>query len=202
MSQDKFYNHALSMMKSTWLPDQSLIDTIRAGYETIGHLPSRDEILLYLYYHRYESCRQYLQGYKKPDRLFWRIMVYGIKRMGIVFDARDVADFMRLAKFLGRFPTVYQFDLYVALIETISEISKPHTRLPKYQVFDEKKNNSATCSVCMNDLKTGENFCQLKCGHVFHPEPATLDGGSVCSGLIEWVKKKPTCPNCRAKIIV
>lgn len=51
------------------------------------------------------------------------------------------------------------------------------------------KEEVITCSVCLEDLKSGMEFNKLPCSHIFH--------GS-CTG--PWFERNRSCPNCRNKV--
>ena len=46
------------------------------------------------------------------------------------------------------------------------------------------------CPICMCDLKEGDKFCCLPCGHHYHEE---------C--INTWFDRKNTCPNCRFPLL-
>ena len=48
---------------------------------------------------------------------------------------------------------------------------------------------STACSVCLDDFNEGETLRRFSCKHVFHAH---------C--VDEWLKRRPTCPNCRMDI--
>ena len=48
-----------------------------------------------------------------------------------------------------------------------------------------------TCSICIDDLATGDTVCILPCDHVFHKD---------C--VHPWLSSKPSCPNCRFELAV
>lgn len=45
------------------------------------------------------------------------------------------------------------------------------------------------CPICLNDFDDNEEVCFLDCTHMFHQN---------C--IVEWVRKKNTCPLCRCKL--
>lgn len=49
----------------------------------------------------------------------------------------------------------------------------------------------ARCSVCMTQIKAGDSF--VRCPH--------CDAPAHYAHLIEWIKVKPQCPNCRKKLV-
>jgi hypothetical protein len=75
-----------------------------------------------------------------------------------------------------------------------------------------------TCTVCMEELGPGDVVTQLPgCGHWFHlgkspPKPeeaaaaavaaaaAASPGGDACPGVLTWLAKKCTCPNCKNEL--
>jgi len=46
------------------------------------------------------------------------------------------------------------------------------------------------CSICLDDVETGQYIKKLECSHVFH-----------FNCIDEWLKIKKTCPNCNYSII-
>ena len=48
---------------------------------------------------------------------------------------------------------------------------------------------SKECSVCLSDIKNGDNVCTIECAHTFH-----------YSCIVEWGKYKQECPLCRNPI--
>jgi hypothetical protein len=58
------------------------------------------------------------------------------------------------------------------------------------QTIRKKVPIKSECSVCSDDLEENEFGIVPECKHVFHEE---------C--LLEWIKRKNTCPICRQSII-
>ncbi|KAI9757233.1 MAG: kinetochore-associated Ndc80 complex subunit spc24 [Chaenotheca gracillima] len=65
--------------------------------------------------------------------------------------------------------------------------SLPKKQVDKSMLGDDGK---AECSVCMDDVKLGEEVISLPCGHWFH---------ELCSTM--WLKEHDTCPICRTGIM-
>ena len=53
----------------------------------------------------------------------------------------------------------------------------------------DKIKEPTECSVCLSNMKKGDRYYTIDCGHKFHVE---------C--LEEWVKRNPICPTCRKDI--
>ena len=49
-----------------------------------------------------------------------------------------------------------------------------------------KKVDGSKCSICVEQLKVGDEIVRLKCKHHFH---------KAC--IVPWFKNNNTCPNCR-----
>ena len=65
--------------------------------------------------------------------------------------------------------------------------------------------SSSTCTVCMADFKVGDVVTQLPgCGHWFHlgseEEHDSAEDEECCPGLLRWLGKNHTCPNCKATL--
>lgn len=52
-----------------------------------------------------------------------------------------------------------------------------------------KKKLKQACSICLNDLKKGDQAVKLDCSHSFH---------SKC--IIPWFSNQDKCPNCRKTV--
>ena len=63
----------------------------------------------------------------------------------------------------------------------------PSTQTLKYATSDLTER----CSVCMSIIKSGESF--VRCPY--------CDVPSHYSHIVEWIKVKPQCPNCRKKLV-
>jgi hypothetical protein len=61
-------------------------------------------------------------------------------------------------------------------------------KLPRYSKI--KKNETFTCSICLEESVPGTYKRQLPCSHVFHKK---------C--VDKWIAKDNTCPICRTEIL-
>lgn len=64
-----------------------------------------------------------------------------------------------------------------------------------------------TCTICMGELVPGDVVTQLPvCGHWFHHggaapgEGGEASGGGGCPGVLPWLRKSHTCPNCKHEL--
>lgn len=73
----------------------------------------------------------------------------------------------------------------VKAIEIKEKIPKVQTLKSATAELDER------CSVCMSPIKAGESF--VRCPY--------CDVPSHYSHIVEWIKVKPQCPNCRKKLV-
>ena len=62
------------------------------------------------------------------------------------------------------------------------------------KITAEDKHESLTCSICLENFKKGEKIIQLPCNHFFHTDHES------CEGIIPWLKKSNTCPECRHEL--
>jgi len=61
--------------------------------------------------------------------------------------------------------------------------------IPNVKVNEEQVANAAQCSVCMDELRLGEEVKRLSCEHCFH---------AAC--IAPWLKMHATCPVCRTQL--
>jgi len=57
--------------------------------------------------------------------------------------------------------------------------------------------NKITCSICLDELKSGEKVIKLPCKsktHFFH-----FDKSETCDGILPWFEENNTCPICRTE---
>ncbi len=57
-----------------------------------------------------------------------------------------------------------------------------------FKLYDDTCNEKS-CSICLNEFKDNDELCLLQCEHLFHKQ---------C--LLNWLKKKHSCPICRHNI--
>jgi len=63
-------------------------------------------------------------------------------------------------------------------------------------MFDEEKIQE-NCSICQEELKTGQNCVKLDCNHYFHTsEKDCCETGSI----FKWFEANRVCPVCRKEI--
>ncbi|KAJ1490729.1 hypothetical protein T484DRAFT_1613701 [Baffinella frigidus] len=58
--------------------------------------------------------------------------------------------------------------------------------LASYTFTATAEGTAKDCSVCLAEMREGEEVCALNCLHVFH---------HAC--VLRWLRQHPTCPYCR-----
>ena len=71
------------------------------------------------------------------------------------------------------------------------EDKKITEKLPETKIQDlsKLKDTNKGCTICIEDFKINDIAIYLPCFHLFHKN---------C--IIDWIKKKPTCPLCKINI--
>ena len=70
-------------------------------------------------------------------------------------------------------------------IEDLEKLNWKFVPNTKMKQIDEE----ASCSICLEDFKLGDDSAVTKCNHIFHK-----------SCIEEWYDRKSSCPNCRENI--
>ena len=82
-------------------------------------------------------------------------------------------------------------DIFIENNENVDDIKDIINQLPVNTLKDVNKLNEENkrCVICYEDFKNNDNIIYLPCFHFFHQN---------C--IINWIKKKPSCPLCKIKI--
>lgn len=90
------------------------------------------------------------------------------------------------------------------LLQGVSHNSKPATKqsvidsLPSKRFGAEEmyQGIDASCAICLNEFKAGDNVTQLSCKHCFHigDHKENGDGDTYCEGIVPWLQKSNDCP--------
>jgi hypothetical protein len=82
-------------------------------------------------------------------------------------------------------------DIFIENNENVDDIKDIINQLPVNTLKDVNKLNEENkrCVICYENFKNNDNIIYLPCFHFFHQN---------C--IINWIKKKPSCPLCKIKI--
>lgn len=64
--------------------------------------------------------------------------------------------------------------------------------------IDIAKNDDSVCTICQQNVKSGEKYVTLSCEHIFHADTECCLGNN--QSIYTWFEKSHKCPNCNKDI--
>jgi len=140
-----------------------------------------------------------------PTFIIWFILCYIWISILLIYDRSDVlvgyAALIGISLHLG----VFEYVFFAG--EDADELQNPLlypdqrnegfsaeqiSSIPSFVIGDNPEQPGTQCAICIEPFASGEKYKVLNpCGHSFHQEH-----------IDEWLLRKPTCPLCRAGVVI
>lgn len=180
-----------SIMSGLVPPDNSTAKATIAGLPHFFLLPDGDDSSMPNSLHSQKEEGEQLESLKISE-IKRRLTTHGVK----------YSDLIEKAEFVQALKTAEEAK------EESEEAERPIAMARERRLCISKcfgPGTDRTCTVCVEDFKEGQVVTQLPgCGHWFHlggsSDSASGSADECCPGIIKWLEKQCSCPNCKAEL--